>query len=106
MPRPGRADLRQTRQLRGRDAFVGGIAGAEIREENAFAWRVLVEPAAKRRQILAPIERAIDEVTPAVRRAADDLIEVSEIVRAHGDRFSDVPQCECTDERDAECATR
>src|SRR5687768_7135324 len=58
---------------------------------------VCVEPALQPRQILAPVERTVDQVLPAVFGSTDGLIEVGEIVWPDHERFAGVPHYRASD---------
>ena len=78
------------------DVVVGGTGGTLIREVDRLGVEgggpMAFDPAAQSRQFLAPVQRAGHEVTIAVARPADELIEVGQIMRADDPGFGGEPE--------------
>ena len=70
------------------------IRGSEISEMDRLSsdncW-MIIEPRFQRRQILAPVDRAIGQMRVAAARSTGDLIKIGEIVWSNRERLADLP---------------
>src|SRR5436309_7699070 len=82
--------VEEPRQSLGPDVVVVRVARAEVGQVHGCAGRdVPLEPAREPGKVLAPVERAVDQMPVALPRAARELVEVGEVVRPGGDRLHD-----------------
>src|SRR5207248_10649306 len=64
---------------------------------------MIIEPCFQRRQILAPINRAVGQMLVTVTRSAGDFVEVGEIIWPDRKRFPDLPKQNDPDRGGEDC---
>jgi hypothetical protein len=76
------------------EALGVGAVRAEVREVDLLGRRgraaLLREALGEQGQVLAPVERAVHEMAPALSRSAGERAEIRQVVRAHGERVDEL----------------